>query len=92
MADALEEGCYAVSADRSRIAWQEGGSRYDSESLSLMDLNTGENGKSEVTTGKYVRVLGFCRKRSCLWDSRQRGCVDGQRTCPGSSDGKYSDY
>ena len=59
VADALEEGCYAVSADRSRIAWQEGGSRYDSESLSLMDLNTGEKREIRGASGKYVRVLGF---------------------------------
>ena len=59
VADALEEGCYAVSADRSRIAWQEGGSRYDSESLSLMDLNTGEKREIRGDSGKYVRVLGF---------------------------------
>ena len=59
VADALEEGSYAVSADRSRIAWQAGGSRYDSESLSLMDLNTGEKREIRGESGKYVRVLGF---------------------------------
>ena len=91
VADALEEGCYAVSADRSRIAWQEGGSRYDSESLSLMDLNTGEKREIRGDSGKYVRVLGFVGS-DLVYGTADRGCVDGQRTCPGSSDGKYSDY
>lgn len=59
VADALREGCYAVSADKSRIAWQEGESRYQAEGLSLMDLNTGEKQEIHGDEGKYVRVLGF---------------------------------
>ncbi len=60
VADALEDESFAVSADNSRIAWQEGGDMYDSHVLHLMDLESGEKedirGESE---DEFVRVLGF---------------------------------
>ncbi len=60
VADALEDGSFAVSADQTRIAWQEGGSAYGSHVVHLMDLESGE--KKDVrgeTDDEYVRVLGF---------------------------------
>ncbi|MDO5408190.1 MAG: hypothetical protein Q4F28_12805 [Eubacteriales bacterium] len=59
VADALEEGSYAISTDRRRIAWQEGGSRYEASSLSLMDLETGEKQVIHGGADEYVRALGF---------------------------------
>lgn len=59
VADALEEGSYAISTDKRRIAWQEGGRKYEAVTLSMMDLETGE--KREIRGGEdeYVRALGF---------------------------------
>lgn len=59
VADALEDGSFAVSADGSRIAWQDGGSLYESQMLHLMDLETGESHEISGGSGKYMRVLGF---------------------------------
>ncbi len=60
VADALEDDSYAVSADYTRIAWQEDGTTYDSHVLHLMDLESGE--KKDIrgeTDDEFVRVLGF---------------------------------
>lgn len=59
VADALEEGSFAVSADKERIAWQEGGKRYEASTLHLMDLESGR--KEDIRGGQdeYVRTLGF---------------------------------
>lgn len=59
VADALSEGTYAISADKSRIAWQEGGRLYESESVNLMDLETGEKKEIHAAEGEFVRTLGF---------------------------------
>lgn len=59
VADALAEGSYAISTDKKRIAWQDGGKLYESRTVHLMDLETGE--KREIHGGgdEYVRTLGF---------------------------------
>lgn len=59
VADALSEGTYAISADKSRIAWQEGGKLYESKSVNLMDLKTGEKKEIHAAEGELVRTLGF---------------------------------
>lgn len=59
VADALSEGTYAISADKSRIAWQEGGKLYESKSVNLMDLETGEKKEIHAAEGELVRTLGF---------------------------------
>lgn len=59
VADALEEGSFAVSADGSRIAWQEGGSRFGSPTVNLLDLETGDKREIRGEAGEFVRVLGF---------------------------------
>lgn len=59
VADALEEGSYAVSTDRRRIAWQEGGRKYQASTLSLMDLETGTKQEIHAGEDEYVRTLGF---------------------------------
>lgn len=59
VASGLREDGFAVSKDHSRLAWQDGGSLYDSRTLHIMDLNTGS--KTQVGDGKSVsyRLLGF---------------------------------
>lgn len=59
VADGLEEGSSAVSADQARIAWLEGGKRYESQVLHLMDLETGEKMDIRGEQDEYVRTLGF---------------------------------
>ncbi len=59
VADSLEEGSYAVSADNARFAWQEGGKQFESSILHLLDLETGEKHDIRGGEGEYIRVLGF---------------------------------
>ncbi|MDO4268804.1 MAG: hypothetical protein Q4C73_10055 [Eubacteriales bacterium] len=59
VADALTDGSYAVSSDRRRIAWQDGGELYGAKTLHLMDLDTGEKLEISGAPDEYVRVLGF---------------------------------
>ncbi len=59
VADALQEGSFAVSADKARIAWHEGGTVYQSRLLHLMDLETGDKLDIHGQEDEYVRALGF---------------------------------
>lgn len=59
VADALAEGSYAISTDFMRIAWQDGGKLYESRTVNLMDLETGEKQEIHGGEGEYVRTLGF---------------------------------
>lgn len=59
VADALAEGSYAVSTDKKRIAWQDGGKLYEAGTVHLMDLETGEKREIHGGDGEYVRTLGF---------------------------------
>lgn len=59
VADALEEGSYAVSTDKRWIAWQDGGKKYEAKTLNLMDLETGEKREIHGGEDEYVRALGF---------------------------------
>ena len=59
VADSLEEGSYAVSADNARFAWHEGGKRFEASILHLLDLETGEKYDIRGGEGEYIRVLGF---------------------------------
>ncbi len=59
VADALEEGGFAVSADQSRIAWQEEGDVHGSAVVHLMDLESGAKLDIRGEDGEVVRPLGF---------------------------------
>ncbi len=59
VADGLEEGSFAVSTDHARFAWQEGGKRYETVMLHLMDLETGEKHDIRGNENEYVQTLGF---------------------------------
>ena len=55
----LSQGSFAVSADGSRMAWQEGNNAYQSEMLHVMDFNTAQKQDITAPSGDYVRALGF---------------------------------
>lgn len=59
VASGLDTDRFAVSADQSRLAWQENTGLYDSKVLHFMDLNTGS--KTQIGDGEKesYRVLGF---------------------------------
>ncbi|MGL5434212.1 MAG: hypothetical protein ACRDBO_02270 [Lachnospiraceae bacterium] len=59
VADTLIEDSYSVSADKTRIAWQEGGGLYEADTLHLLDLGTGEKKVIQANDGERVRVIGF---------------------------------
>lgn len=71
VASGLMEGSFAVSADQSRIAWQEGGTLYDARALSVMDLNTGE--RTQIGEGASIcRILGFVGS-DCIYGTGEPG-------------------
>lgn len=59
VASGLTDDKFAVSADRSRLAWQEDTYVYDSRMFHVMDLNTGERTQIGDGRSKAFRVLGF---------------------------------
>ncbi|NBH70960.1 hypothetical protein D3Z51_02730 [Clostridiaceae bacterium] len=59
VADALEEGSFAVSVDKARLAWQENGKCFEASVLHLLDLETGEKQDIRGENQEYVRTLGF---------------------------------
>ena len=59
VAQGLTEGSYAVSAEASRFAWQEGQNIYESEKVHVMDFNTSQKQEIVGEVNDYVRVLGF---------------------------------
>jgi len=65
VADALEEGGFAVSSDKARIAWADGGKAYEAETLHLMDLETGEKRDIRGGADEICPLPGLCWKGSC---------------------------
>lgn len=59
VASGLTDDKFAVSADRSRLAWQEDTGVYDSRMLHVMDLDTGERTQIGDGQSKAYRILGF---------------------------------
>lgn len=59
VADGLMEGCYAISADKSRLAWQEGSDPYESASIHVFDMATGLKQEIKAADGSVLRTLGF---------------------------------
>ena len=59
VAEGLPEGGYAISQNGRRLAWQEGTSVYQSRTIHLLDLETGEKNEILSQNGDYLRVLGF---------------------------------
>ena len=59
VAEGLAEGAYAISQDQTHLAWQEGSQIYQSETIHLMNLETGTKNEIHSQNGECVRVLGF---------------------------------
>lgn len=72
VASGLTSERFAVSADQSRLAWQEHGGLYDSEVLHVMDLNSGSKSQIEGGEKTSFRVLGFVGN-DCVYGAGQSG-------------------
>ncbi len=59
IASDLSADRFAVSADSSRLVWQENTGLYDSKMLHIMDLNTGNKTQIGNGNGDTYRILGF---------------------------------
>lgn len=59
VADALEEGTYAINGDGSHMAWQEGHEKYGSDMIHVMNLKTGQKQDIQAVGDDVLRVLGF---------------------------------
>lgn len=59
LADSLEEGAFAVSADGRHFAWQDDQKHNQASYISLMDLETGAKQTISAPEGDYIRSLGF---------------------------------
>lgn len=55
----LGENSYRVSEDNSMLVWQENGKEYASDTLILMNLNSGETDEIKAGEGNFIRPLGF---------------------------------
>ena len=58
IASNLTDGTYAVNADQTKVAWQEGGA-YTSERIKFMNISDGTTQTITAENGEYLRVLGF---------------------------------
>ncbi len=77
----LEENMYGVSASGSELVWQIGEDVNSSESLMVMNLNTGQITPIEAPEGEYIKplafinedfVYGLCVKKDVLIDNAGR--------------------
>ncbi len=59
VAEGLMEGCYAISGDKTRIAWQEGQKPYQSSVIHVFDMDTGIKQEIKTADGTVLRTLGF---------------------------------
>jgi hypothetical protein len=72
----LQENGYHVSDSNKMLVWQEGGSLYDSNSLTLMNLNTQTQTTISAGSGEYIAVLGFMDEDLVYGLARQRDVVE----------------
>lgn len=61
VADALEDGSYSISEDRHSLAWQEGQKLYESQTLHVLNLESGQKQEITADDDSYLRVLGYVR-------------------------------
>ncbi len=59
VADGLREGCYAISPDKTRLAWQEEEEAHGSGVIHVFDMSTGMKQEIKAGDGTGLRVLGF---------------------------------
>ncbi len=72
VASGLTDDKFAVSADGSRVAWQDDTYVYDSETLYVMDLDTGEKDQLTGEDGEVLRILGFIGN-DCVYGTGDAG-------------------
>lgn len=79
LASGLTKEQFAVSADHSRAAWQENTGIWDSQTIQIIDLDTGDKTQVGRTEWFCNEDPWFCRKRLHLWNRGQRRLSDVQR-------------
>lgn len=57
--DSLTDSSIAASSDGTRIAWQAGDDPYAADSLSVMDLKTGNKSEVKPPEGDMISLVGF---------------------------------
>lgn len=62
----------AVSADHSRAAWQENTGIWDSQTIQIMDLDTGDKNQLGGEAGSVSRILGFVGN-DCIYGTGDSG-------------------
>ncbi len=72
VASGLTDDKFAVSYDGSRVAWQEDTGAYDSRTLYIMDLDTGEKDQLAGKDGEVLRILGFVGN-DCVYGTGDAG-------------------
>lgn len=55
----MKDGTYAVSADSSRIAWQDTDDAFGSPAVRFMNLDTGSNKELKSGAGQVLKPVGF---------------------------------
>ena len=72
LASGLTKDQFAVSADHSRAAWQENTGIWDSQTIQIMDLDTGDKTQLGGQAGSVSRILGFVGN-DCIYGTGDSG-------------------
>lgn len=72
LASGLTKDQFAVSADHSRAAWQENTGIWDSPTIQIMDLDTGDKTQIGGKSGSVLRILGFVGN-DCIYGTGDSG-------------------
>ena len=62
VADNLAEGGYAISGDKSRLAWQEMKNGMASDLIHVFDMSSGTKQEIKTSDGSLLRILGFVQR------------------------------
>lgn len=72
LASGLTKNQFAVSADHSRAAWQENTGIWDSQTIQIMDLDTGDKTQLGGQAGSVSRIFGFVGN-DCIYGTGDSG-------------------
>ncbi len=72
VASGLTDDKFAVSADGSRAAWQDDTGVYDSETLYIMDFDSGEKNQLSGNDSEVLKILGFVGN-DCVYGTGDTG-------------------
>lgn len=72
LASGLTKAQFAVSADHSRAAWQENTGIWDSQTIQIMDLDTGDKTQLGGQAGSVSRIFGFVGN-DCIYGTETAG-------------------